>query len=98
MSNIPETNDCCTCKKYKRVAAEYKQKLKIWIRKKLPILQWLPNYDLQKLFYDFVTGILVGITIVLQGLSYATLAGLTPEVEFYGFLNNFLIKYKHLSL
>lgn len=85
MTNVPETIDYCTCKKYKKAADEFKQKSKIWLRKKLPILQWLPKYNTQKLFFDFVTGVSVGITVVLQGLSYSTLAGLTPEVDFIRF-------------
>ena len=66
--------DQCTPKKFQDLS-------KTWLKRKLPILEWLPKYNVQDFFYDSITGISVGVTIVLQAISYAALAGLTPQVN-----------------
>lgn len=50
------------------------------IRKRLPMLVWLPKYNSAKFFSDIIAGITVGLTVIPQGLAYATLAGLEPQV------------------
>ncbi|ODM93537.1 Sodium-independent sulfate anion transporter, partial [Orchesella cincta] len=57
------------------------------VRKKLPILQWLPNYTTEKLLADLVAGITIGLTILPQGLAYASLGGLPPQ---YGLYSSFV--------
>lgn len=49
-------------------------------KRRLPILAWLPAYDSDKLVSDAIAGITVGLTVMPQGLAYATLAGLEPQV------------------
>lgn len=51
--------------------------------KRLPILQWLPNYCCQDLIADVVAGISVGVTLIPQALAYATVAGLPPQYGLY---------------
>lgn len=51
------------------------------LKRRLPILGWLPTYDSDKFFSDIIAGITVGLTVMPQGLAYATLAGLEPQVR-----------------
>jgi len=48
--------------------------------KRLPVLQWLPKYSTKDVVPDLLAGISVGITVIPQGLAYAALAGLPPQV------------------
>lgn len=52
------------------------------LKRRLPILGWLPDYDSDKMLCDAIAGITVGLTVMPQGLAYATLAGLEPQVYF----------------
>lgn len=49
----------------------------------LPILRWGPNYRRSDLRGDVVAGITVSALLVPQGLAYALLAGLPPQVGLY---------------
>lgn len=49
----------------------------------LPILDWLPGYNRQQLAGDGIAGLIVAIMLVPQGMAYALLAGLPPEVGLY---------------
>ncbi|EZA61752.1 hypothetical protein DMN91_003561 [Ooceraea biroi] len=51
--------------------------------RRLPILAWLPKYNSEKLLSDAIAGITVGLTVMPQGLAYATLAGLEPQYGLY---------------
>lgn len=53
--------------------------LKRW----LPILEWLPNYDRTRLRPDFLAGLTVMALLVPEGMAYAELAGMPPETAFY---------------
>lgn len=51
------------------------------VKKKFPILKWLPQYRVQNdLLPDVVSGVTVGLTAIPQSMAYANVAGLTPEV------------------
>uniref|UniRef100_A0A1B0DCH0 SLC26A/SulP transporter domain-containing protein n=1 Tax=Phlebotomus papatasi TaxID=29031 RepID=A0A1B0DCH0_PHLPP len=59
--------------------------------KRLPILNWLPKYQLNYLFSDFVAGLTVGLTAIPQGIAYAVVAGLEPQYGLYsGFMGCFM--------
>lgn len=56
-----------------------------WDRKDLvktfPVIGWLPEYTVHKMVSDIIAGLTVGLTILPQGLAYATVAGLPPIVN-----------------
>ncbi|CAG9584937.1 unnamed protein product [Danaus chrysippus] len=52
-------------------------------RRRVPITIWLPQYNLEKLFRDAIAGITVGLTSIPQGIAYAIVAGLPPQVGLY---------------
>ncbi|XP_017861035.1 PREDICTED: sodium-independent sulfate anion transporter [Drosophila arizonae] len=49
----------------------------------LPGLKWLQGYTAQDAVADLIAGITVGLTVLPQGLAYATLAGLEPQYGLY---------------
>ncbi|XP_062533375.1 sodium-independent sulfate anion transporter-like isoform X2 [Armigeres subalbatus] len=53
------------------------------IKKRLPILSWLPHYNRQYLVQDIVAGLTVGLTVIPQGIAYAVVAGLEPQYGLY---------------
>ncbi|XP_008053385.1 sodium-independent sulfate anion transporter [Carlito syrichta] len=53
------------------------------VKKRLPILAWLPNYPVQWLKMDFIAGLSVGLTVIPQALAYAEVAGLPPQYGLY---------------
>ncbi|XP_058417792.1 sodium-independent sulfate anion transporter isoform X1 [Diceros bicornis minor] len=53
------------------------------VRRRLPILAWLPNYSMQWLKMDFIAGLSVGLTVIPQALAYAEVAGLPPQYGLY---------------
>ncbi|KRT84007.1 hypothetical protein AMK59_819, partial [Oryctes borbonicus] len=57
------------------------------LRKRLPCLQWLPEYTVAKCLQDILAGFSVGLTEVPQGIAYAVVAGLEPQ---YGLYSAFL--------
>lgn len=76
---------------------QWKMKGKKWlgafIRRRIPILAWLPSYNSEKFISDAIAGITVGLTVMPQGLAYATLAGLEPQVIFHLFFIFYFIFY-----
>lgn len=57
----------------------------------LPGIKWLHGYTAQDAIADLIAGITVGLTVLPQGLAYATLAGLEPQVSnYFFFIKNFL--------
>ncbi len=73
------------------------EQLSVWLKKKkksifrkktlfmrFPVLQWLPKYSIKEdLVADLIAGLTIAITVIPQGLAYATVAGLPPEVKFH---------------
>jgi len=51
--------------------------------KKVPILEWLPKYDVQTGVSDLIAGITVGLTVIPQGIAYALIAKLPPQYGLY---------------
>ncbi|KYN00747.1 Sodium-independent sulfate anion transporter, partial [Cyphomyrmex costatus] len=51
--------------------------------RRLPILDWLPQYRLTWFLEDALAGITVGLLAVPQGIAYGALAGLNPEQGMY---------------
>lgn len=49
----------------------------------LPILQWGPNYNLNLLKSDIISGLTIASLAIPQGISYAKLANLPPIVGLY---------------
>ena len=53
------------------------------IKKVIPILEWLPNYNKSLFKGDLIAGITVGIILIPQGIAYALIAGLPPIYGLY---------------
>jgi len=51
------------------------------LTKRIPILQWLPIYTTEDCIGDLLAGFTVGLTLIPQSISFATLAGLPPQVK-----------------
>lgn len=51
--------------------------------KRIPILQWLPEYNVHYAVSDLVAGITVGLTVIPQAIAYANVAGMPPSVGLY---------------
>ncbi|XP_008564130.1 PREDICTED: sulfate transporter [Galeopterus variegatus] len=50
----------------------------------LPVLQWLPKYDIKKnILGDMMSGLIVGILLVPQSIAYSLLAGQEPIYGLY---------------
>ena len=52
-------------------------------KKLIPILEWLPNYNLSRFRGDFIAGVTVAIVLIPQGIAYALIAGLPPIYGLY---------------
>lgn len=58
-------------------------KVKKSLKAKLPILSWLPQYNLDSAISDAIAGVTVGLTVIPQGIAYAVVAGLPPQYGLY---------------
>lgn len=54
-----------------------------WLKDLVPIVKWLPLYTLHKLLNDFIAGMAVGLTVIPQGLAYASIARLPAAFGLY---------------
>lgn len=52
------------------------------VKKRLPIISWLPEYNTTKLIQDIIAGITVGLTAIPQGIAYAVVAGLSLNMVY----------------
>ncbi|NXN97359.1 S2611 protein, partial [Rhinopomastus cyanomelas] len=57
------------------------------LRRRLPVLRWLPRYSRGWLQLDAMAGLTVALTVVPQALAYAEVAGLPPQ---YGLYSSFM--------
>src|SRR5690606_32823089 len=53
-----------------------------WLNR-IPAVSWLKGYPRQHLPNDLVAGVITAVMLIPQGLAYAILAGLPPEVGLY---------------
>ncbi|XP_035212417.1 sodium-independent sulfate anion transporter-like isoform X2 [Stegodyphus dumicola] len=53
------------------------------LKRRLPIVVWLPKYSVEDLKGDLIAGITVALTVIPQGLALAMLAGLPPQYGLY---------------
>ena len=54
-----------------------------WLRDFFPIVKWLPLYTPSKGLNDFIAGVAVGLTVIPQGLAYASIARLPAAYGLY---------------
>ncbi|XP_078691505.1 sodium-independent sulfate anion transporter-like [Branchiostoma floridae x Branchiostoma belcheri] len=54
-----------------------------YLKKRLPIVEWLPRYNLEKFQGDLIAGLTVGLTVIPQGLAYAAVAELPLQHGLY---------------
>lgn len=52
-----------------------------YIKRRLPILSWAKDYKFTWLAQDALAGLTVGLTAIPQGIAYAIVANLSPEVN-----------------
>jgi sulfate permease, SulP family len=53
------------------------------IKRYLPILEWLPNYQKSDFKGDLWAGLTVGVMLIPQGMAYAMIAGIPPIYGLY---------------
>lgn len=53
------------------------------LKRYMPVLEWLPKYRRQMLWYDGMAAVVVTLLLVPQALAYALLAGMPPETGLY---------------
>ncbi|MGR3278777.1 SulP family inorganic anion transporter [Acaryochloris marina NIES-2412] len=54
-----------------------------YLSRYLPFLEWFLEYRSQHLIGDLMAGVIVAIMLVPQGMAYALLAGLPPQIGLY---------------
>ena len=54
-----------------------------FLRRFLPILTWLPQYQSVWLRTDLIAGLTIVALLVPEGMAYAQIAGVPPETAFY---------------
>jgi len=54
-----------------------------WLRRRLPILSWLPAYRRAYLPADLIAGLTLGVITIPQSMAYALLANLPPQIGLY---------------
>ena len=59
------------------------QKIVKQVKKKVPIISWLPKYNLDSAVSDLIAGVTVGLTVIPQGIAYALVANLDPQFGLY---------------
>ncbi|KAL7028863.1 hypothetical protein ACKWTF_006023 [Chironomus riparius] len=67
--------------------AKISHKIGDFVKRRLYILNWLPEYDRTKAIGDFISGVTIGLTMIPQSLAYANLANV-PAI--YGLYSAFM--------
>ena len=60
------------------------------LNRKLPITDWAPKYNVECFVSDLIAGITVALTVIPQGIAYALIAELPPQVSHLA--SNMIIK------
>jgi sodium-independent sulfate anion transporter 11 len=60
------------------------------LRRRFPILKWIPSYYWDFAVYDVIAGITVGLTTIPQGIAYAAVAGLPLQVKKKSIIKNLI--------
>lgn len=72
---------------WSKIHTPHCEDIKQWCRRRLPILEWAPHYNLKEnLLPDTVSGIMLAVQQVTQGLSFAILSAVHPVFGLYGSL------------
>ncbi|GIY83501.1 sodium-independent sulfate anion transporter [Caerostris extrusa] len=53
------------------------------LKRRIPIINWLPKYNIEDLKGDLIAGMTVALTVIPQGLALASLANLPPQYGLY---------------
>ncbi len=53
------------------------------LRRYIPILAWLPQYQSKWMRFDIIAGMTIMALLVPEGMAYAELAGMPPQAAFY---------------
>ncbi|XP_055947438.1 sodium-independent sulfate anion transporter-like isoform X1 [Argiope bruennichi] len=53
------------------------------LKRRVPIVEWLPKYSIEDLKGDLIAGMTVALTVIPQGLALASLANLPPQYGLY---------------
>ncbi|XP_070248395.1 anion exchange transporter isoform X2 [Myotis yumanensis] len=70
---------------WSKVKAPHCEGFKQWCRRRLPILEWALHYNLsENLLPDTVSGIMLAVQQVTQGLAFAILSSVHPVFGLYG--------------
>lgn len=60
---------------------------------RLPVIGWARGYRWSYVYHDLVAGLTVGLTAIPQGIAYAVVAGLEPQVQL---LIKTILQYLHI--
>lgn len=72
---------------WSRMHPPHCEDIKQWCKRRLPILEWAPQYNLKEnLIPDTVSGVMLAVQQVTQGLSFAILSSVHPVFGLYGSL------------
>ncbi|XP_026351548.3 anion exchange transporter [Ursus arctos] len=72
---------------WSKIHTPHCEDFKQWCRRRLPILEWAPRYNLKEnLLPDTVSGIMLAVQQVTQGLAFAILSSVHPVFGLYGSL------------
>ncbi|GEQ72287.1 hypothetical protein JCM33374_g5974 [Metschnikowia sp. JCM 33374] len=87
----------------KEVFSNPVQKFTDYLVSLFPIAKWILHYNGKWLYGDLIAGITVGVVLVPQSMSYASLAGLSPEYGLYSsfvgvFIYSFFATSKDVSI
>lgn len=71
-----ESNIASRCSQYASSLCSMKT-----LKRRLPILKWLPRYSRNDALGDLIAGLTVGLTVIPQGLAYSGVVELPAQVS-----------------